>query len=103
MQDHPTDAKFLNCPIRFYQEMEVIFAHSQATGKYVVGSGEPLRVNMAESQDAKVEGSAGFPLVLITSTQLTWVRAARPQTSSPSLLWETRGRGATSLRMRCSC
>jgi hypothetical protein len=62
MQDHPKDAEFLNCPIRFYQEMEAIFAHSQATGKYAVGSGEPLGVNMAESQDAKVEGSAGVPL-----------------------------------------
>jgi hypothetical protein len=42
--------------------MEAIFSHSQAIGKYVVGSGEALGVNMADSQAAKVEGSATFPV-----------------------------------------
>jgi hypothetical protein len=56
LQDHPKDAKFLNCPTRFYGEIEAIFEHSMATGRYVVGSGEPLGVNQADSQAAKVEG-----------------------------------------------
>jgi hypothetical protein len=60
LQDHPKDAEFLNCPIRFYTEMEAIFSHSQVIGKYVVGSGEALGVNMADSQAAKVDGSAAF-------------------------------------------
>jgi hypothetical protein len=51
LQDHPKDAEYLNCPIRFYTEMEAIFAHSQATGRYAVASGEPLGVNLADSQD----------------------------------------------------
>jgi hypothetical protein len=42
LQDHPKDAEFLNCPIRFYTEMEAIFSHSHATGKWALGSGEAL-------------------------------------------------------------
>jgi hypothetical protein len=42
VQDHPKDVEFLNCPIRFYTEMEAIYGHSMATGKFVVGSGEAL-------------------------------------------------------------
>ncbi|XP_066324429.1 uncharacterized protein [Miscanthus floridulus] len=30
-EDHPKDAEFLNCPIRFYTEMEAIFANAIAT------------------------------------------------------------------------
>jgi hypothetical protein len=37
--------------------MEAIFAHSQATGRYVVASGEPLGVNLADSQAAKIKRS----------------------------------------------
>jgi hypothetical protein len=42
VQDHPKDVEFINCPIRFYTEMEAIFGHSMATGKFVVGFGEAL-------------------------------------------------------------
>jgi hypothetical protein len=28
LQDHPKDVEFLNCPIRFYIEMESIFGHA---------------------------------------------------------------------------
>jgi hypothetical protein len=58
LQDHPKDDEFLNCPIRFYGEMEAIFGHSMATGRYAIGSGEPLGVNQADSQAAKVEGDS---------------------------------------------
>ncbi|CAD6244753.1 unnamed protein product [Miscanthus lutarioriparius] len=37
-KDHPKDAEFLNCPIRFYTEMEAIFANAMATGKFALGS-----------------------------------------------------------------
>ncbi|CAD6261001.1 unnamed protein product [Miscanthus lutarioriparius] len=56
--DHPKDAEFLNCPMRFYSEMEAIFGHSMATGRYALGSGEALGVNQADSTVAKVEGFA---------------------------------------------
>jgi hypothetical protein len=58
LQDHPKDAEFLNNHIRFYGEMEAIFGHSMATGRYDVGSGEPLGVNQADNQVAKVEGDS---------------------------------------------
>ena len=57
-QDHPKDAEFLNCPIRFYTEMEAIFGHAMATGKFALGSGEALGQNQVDSVAAKVEGPA---------------------------------------------
>ena len=44
--------------MRFYSEMEAIFGHSMATGRYALGSGEALGVNQADSTVAKVEGFA---------------------------------------------
>ena len=38
--------------------MEAIFGHAMATGRFAVGSGEPLGVNQAESVATKAEGSA---------------------------------------------
>ncbi|CAD6217181.1 unnamed protein product [Miscanthus lutarioriparius] len=37
-KDHPKDAEFLNCPIRFYTKMDTIFANAMATGKFALGS-----------------------------------------------------------------
>ena len=59
MQDHPKDVEFLNTPIRFYTEMETIFGSAMATGRYAIGSSEPLGVNQADSVAAKIEGN-GF-------------------------------------------
>jgi hypothetical protein len=56
MQDHPKDVEFLNCPIRFYCEMEAIFANVMATGKFALGSGEALGQNQADSAAAKADG-----------------------------------------------
>ena len=61
LQDHPKDAEFLNCPIRFYTEMEAIFGHAMATGKYAVGSGEALGQNQDDSVAAKIEGTVDGP------------------------------------------
>ena len=44
--------------MRFYSEMEAIFGHSMATGRYALGSGEALEVNQTDSAADKVEGSA---------------------------------------------
>ncbi|CAN6360009.1 unnamed protein product [Urochloa humidicola] len=55
-KDHSKDAEFWNCPIRFYTEMEAIFSHSQATGKWALGSGEPLGQNHSETIVGKEEG-----------------------------------------------
>ncbi|KAK1677220.1 hypothetical protein QYE76_038068 [Lolium multiflorum] len=40
--DHPKDAEFLNVPIANYNEMHSIFSFGLATGKYAMGSSEPL-------------------------------------------------------------
>jgi hypothetical protein len=36
--------------------METIFDSSMATGRFALGSGEPLGVNNVDSVDAKIEG-----------------------------------------------
>jgi hypothetical protein len=56
LQDHPKDAEFFNCPIRFYIEMEAIFANAMATGKFALESGEALVQNQADSVVAKADG-----------------------------------------------
>ena len=61
MQDHPKYVEFLNCPIRFYTEMEAIFGHAMATGKYAVGSGEALGQNQDDSVASKIEGTVDGP------------------------------------------
>ncbi|CAD6261072.1 unnamed protein product [Miscanthus lutarioriparius] len=55
-RDHPKDAEFLNCPIRFYTKMEAIFANAMATGKFALGSSEALGQNQADSVGAKADG-----------------------------------------------
>ncbi|XP_034594735.1 uncharacterized protein [Setaria viridis] len=42
VQAYPKDAELLNKPIENYQQMEVIFGNGLATGKYAMGSSEPL-------------------------------------------------------------
>ncbi|TVU47743.1 hypothetical protein EJB05_07352 [Eragrostis curvula] len=39
---HPKDADLLNKPIENYQQMQVIFGNGLATGKFAMGSSEPL-------------------------------------------------------------
>jgi hypothetical protein len=53
MQDHLKDAEFLNCPIRFYIEMEAIFGHGMATGRFAQGSGDALGAKGEDSVAAK--------------------------------------------------
>ncbi|KAL6846440.1 hypothetical protein ACP4OV_023888 [Aristida adscensionis] len=41
-RDHPKDAEFLNTPIENYLQMQIIFGSGQATGRFAMGSNEPL-------------------------------------------------------------
>ncbi|WVZ94541.1 LOW QUALITY PROTEIN: hypothetical protein U9M48_040421 [Paspalum notatum var. saurae] len=41
-KDHPKDAEFLNTPIENYMPMQIIFGSGQATGRFAMGSNEPL-------------------------------------------------------------
>ncbi|XP_062208724.1 uncharacterized protein LOC133910230 [Phragmites australis] len=42
IKDHPTDAEYLNKPLENYDQMAAIFCTGQATGRYAMGSNEPL-------------------------------------------------------------
>ena len=42
IQDHPKDVEFLNCPIQHYLHMQNIFGSGVATGRFAMGSSEPL-------------------------------------------------------------
>jgi hypothetical protein len=42
VQDHNKDAEFLNTPLVNYEYMEACFADKLATGKFAMGSNEPL-------------------------------------------------------------
>ena len=39
---HTKDVEYLNKPIQHYKQMHIIFGNGQATGKYAMGSIEPL-------------------------------------------------------------
>ncbi|WVZ58849.1 hypothetical protein U9M48_009075 [Paspalum notatum var. saurae] len=47
--DHPKDAEFLNTLILHYQAMEAIFGGGVATGRYAMGSNEPLDIPEAKT------------------------------------------------------
>jgi len=42
LQDHPKDAKFLNTHLANYLQMQNIFGSGVATGRFAMGSTEPL-------------------------------------------------------------
>jgi hypothetical protein len=42
VKDHPKDAELLNKPIMNYDEKQTIFAGGLSTGKFAMGSNEPL-------------------------------------------------------------
>jgi hypothetical protein len=42
VEDHPKDAEFLNKPILNYHEMHTIFVGGITTGRFAMGSNEPL-------------------------------------------------------------
>ncbi|TVU11528.1 hypothetical protein EJB05_45120, partial [Eragrostis curvula] len=58
-KDHPKDAEFLNRPIEFYQQMQIAFGSTMATGRFAMGSGEPLGVpsGFGDSEGVKIEGA----------------------------------------------
>jgi hypothetical protein len=42
MQDHPKDDEYLNQPLANYPQMQAIFGSGVATGRFAMGSNEPL-------------------------------------------------------------
>jgi hypothetical protein len=62
MQDHKSDAEFLNKPLENYKEMFIVFGNNMDTGKYAKGSSEALgtedRNSMAETEIDEGDGNA---------------------------------------------
>ncbi|KAK3146746.1 hypothetical protein QOZ80_3BG0271210 [Eleusine coracana subsp. coracana] len=54
VQDHKSDAEFLNKPLEHYKEMTSIFGNSMATGKYAKGSNEPLGTEDVKTENGEV-------------------------------------------------
>ncbi|XP_047051558.1 uncharacterized protein LOC124656955 [Lolium rigidum] len=55
--DHPKDAEFLNVPIANYDEMHTIFSFGLVTGKYTMGSSEPMGSTAPAPEDADTQDS----------------------------------------------
>ncbi|CAO2188937.1 unnamed protein product [Urochloa humidicola] len=55
VKDHPKDAEFLNTPLINYPLMEAIFASGVATGRFAMGSTEPLR-DPTDAEPIDVDG-----------------------------------------------
>ena len=51
MQDHKSDADFLNKPIQHFEEMHTIFGSTMATGKFAKDSGVPLGTQEDSTDD----------------------------------------------------
>ena len=65
VQDHPKDAEFLNAPLDNYAYMELCFGDKLATGKFAMGSSEPLGKpidveGQGTSGEGFVDGASGF-------------------------------------------
>lgn len=58
IKDHPKDIEFLNRPIELYHQMETSFGNTVATGRYAMGSSEPLGVfsGYGDNEGAKQQG-----------------------------------------------
>ncbi|TVU35703.1 hypothetical protein EJB05_17604, partial [Eragrostis curvula] len=60
LEDHPKDAEFLNVPLINYTQMQTIFASGVATGRFAMGSNEPLGQPREEDTiDLEAEGFKG--------------------------------------------
>ncbi|CAM0882512.1 unnamed protein product [Alopecurus aequalis] len=55
IKDHPKDAEFLNKTILNYTQMQIIFSFGLATGKFAMGSGDPLSMPLPEDAETQQE------------------------------------------------
>jgi hypothetical protein len=64
MQDHPKDDEYLNQPLTNYPQMQAIFGSGVATGRFAMGSNEPL----GEPSDATtIDVDADAPAAMETA------------------------------------
>ena len=100
MQDLPKDVEYLNTPIRFYDEIETIFGSTYATGRFAVGSNEPLGVssNTTDTVVGKMGGTFGHQQLGDEKTDHGESSKATEPNNSTVV---GRGRGLALVRMRC--
>ena len=55
---HTKDVEYLNKPIQHYKQMQIILGNGQATGKYAMGSNEPLGTPSAFAESSLKTDSA---------------------------------------------
>ncbi|CAM0951200.1 unnamed protein product [Alopecurus aequalis] len=53
IQAHPKDVEFMNRTIENFVHMQVIFSFGLATGKFAIGSGDPLGVPLPEDAETR--------------------------------------------------
>lgn len=59
IKDHKGDDEYLNKPLEHYGLMATIFGNSVATGQYAEGSGEPLAIEVDDTDAERGHGSGG--------------------------------------------
>ncbi|TVU49236.1 hypothetical protein EJB05_00535, partial [Eragrostis curvula] len=91
-KDHPKDAEFLNTPIENYSQMQIIFGAGQATGRYAMGSNEPLG-NASDFTDTDIGGS-GPAATQTQGTSAFEGTQATPGTATASASVNGNGAGA---------
>jgi hypothetical protein len=74
LQDHPKDAEFLNQPLANYIQMQAIFGSGVATGRFAMGSNEPL----GEPTDAEPNDVDQYEPVPMEATTEELDRKAKP-------------------------
>ncbi|WVZ83008.1 hypothetical protein U9M48_030199 [Paspalum notatum var. saurae] len=63
LEDHQKDAKFLNVPIQNYQFMQTVFGAGVATGRFAMGSNEPLGNPPTKQETIDVDKAEAPPTV----------------------------------------
>ncbi|WVZ82999.1 hypothetical protein U9M48_030191, partial [Paspalum notatum var. saurae] len=63
LEDHQKDAKFLNAPIQNYQFMQTVFGAGVATGRFAMGSNEPLGNPPTKQEAIDVDKAKAPPTV----------------------------------------
>ncbi|WVZ82094.1 hypothetical protein U9M48_029396 [Paspalum notatum var. saurae] len=80
IKSHPKDADFLNTPLVNYQALETIFGGGVATGRYAMGSNEPLDMPETEAIDLDAETPIEVdedPLPSVTKPKLECTRKGK--------------------------
>ncbi|KAK3132165.1 hypothetical protein QOZ80_6AG0516760 [Eleusine coracana subsp. coracana] len=91
-EDHPKDAEYLNTPIENYLTMQIIFGNGQATGRFAMGSNDPLGEPSIYGQGAAVVEDEGGSGMKSKPINLDGADAESSKTAAGSKLSEEKGK-----------